>query len=102
MRTLTRDGYPVAWISSSGSCSHPACRKARREGRPVHITPAPHDPRAENFTLALPEYHFATEDEAIAALDAAWDNAEIASNVEERDAAYARGVAVKIRKDIVV
>lgn len=97
MRTLTRDGVPIAWLSRN-ACTNPECRKAHFAGRPVHITPAHTDPRANDFTLVLPDYHFETEDEAVAALDSAWATAEVANNVTERDDAYSRHVAVKIRK----
>lgn len=57
------DGTVAGWISASG-CANPACRKAIREGRPYHATPA-------GFAVTLPDYHFETHAEARAALLAA-------------------------------
>lgn len=93
-------GYAIAWLSQ-GQCRHPDCRKAEHEGRLVNIVPAPGDPRADEFTLALNTYHYVTPEEAIAALEEAWSSAEIAETVEQRDDAYSRNVCVRIRKGIV-
>ena len=92
-------GDAIAWISTGG-CQNRRCRQAVKAGRPVHITPAHTDPRAAAVTLALPEYHFATADEAAAALELAWKTAETAETAAQRDDAYARHAPVKVSKAV--
>jgi hypothetical protein len=46
-----------------GGCQHPKCKRAMREGREFHAIPAA-------FAVTLPDYHFATIDDAEAALSA--------------------------------
>jgi hypothetical protein len=93
-------GDVIAWIDTTGTCENRHCKRAIRDGRPVHIIPAPTDPRAANFTLAMTQHHYATVDEAKAALDDQWSEAEVAMTADERDDAYARGVPVKIAKGV--
>lgn len=90
----------TAWVDDPCKGTNPACREANREGRRVHIIPRFDDPRAAEFTIALPTYHFATELEGLLTLEAAWQRAEIAYTADERDALYARGVAVKIANGV--
>lgn len=92
-------GNIIAWVDDSCEGSNDACIKARRQGRRVHIIPAHTDPRAENHRLALPTYHYATRNEAVMTLDIAWETAIEVDNPSDRDAAYARRVPVKIRKN---
>jgi len=50
---------------------NPACRKAAKEGRKVHVIPAlPKEPGNEPY-LVMPTYHYATEAEGEAAIQAA-------------------------------
>jgi hypothetical protein len=100
MTEYDRNGNPIAWLSAERDCSHPLCLIAIREGRDVHIIPHPDDPRAAEFTLALPEYHFEAEEDALAALEEAWNTAIVATTADERDAAYTLGVPVKIAKGV--
>jgi hypothetical protein len=96
-----RDDNPIAWVEMKCTGTNAACKEASREGRRVHIIPHHEDPRAAAFTLALPTYHFATEVDAVKALEEAWNwSAETANTADERDAAYARGVPVKIAKGV--
>lgn len=92
-------GDVIAWLSDDGGCRNDACKAARRAGRRVHITPSPRDPRHMDASLVLPDYHFTTADEAAAALEDAWNTAETAYTVAQRDDAYARGVPVKIHRN---
>jgi hypothetical protein len=88
-------GTVIAWVFR-GKCQAIRCRKAREAGLDIHLIPAHTDPRAENCTLALPNYHFATLDEAASALERAWKVAETANTIAERKSAYARNVPVKL------
>jgi len=92
-------GTIIAWVSR-GKCEATRCRKAREAGLETHLTPAHTDPRAEHYTLVLPNYHFATLDEAKSALERAWRVAETADTVAERDSAYARNVTVKLAHEL--
>jgi hypothetical protein len=94
------NGEPIAWLSAESDCTNPACRRAIREGRDVHIIPHPDDPRAAEFTLAMPEYHFEAEEDALAALEKAWTDAPFAYTADVRDACYAKGIPVKIAKGV--
>lgn len=94
-------GFVIAWISDNiGECSNERCREAIAQGRTVHITPAHTDPRVEdqNVTLRLPTYHYVSVAEAEQALEEAWRTARTVHTAEERDAAYAEGIPVKIDK----
>lgn len=51
----------VGWINTAGDCENPTCRAAIAAGRPVHAIPA-------GFAATLPDYHFATANDAINAL----------------------------------
>ena len=96
---VERDGNVIAWIRDDGRCENAACRKAVKAGRTVHITPADTDPRAAEASIVLPEYHFTTSEQAEEVLEASWAAAIEVSNRADRDAAYARHVPVKVRKD---
>ena len=103
MKTIRDDaGHPIAWLeyetAKRGLNEH--CLAAIRLGLRWHVIPHFQDPRAEQFTLAMPTYHFGTEEDALAGLAAAWDSAEVAYTVEQRDSAYARGVPVMIAKGV--
>lgn len=92
-------GFVIAWVGvSAGNCENPACLEAIQQGRPVHITPWHTDPRVDdqNVHLALPTYHYESIEEAEQALELAWSTARTVHAAEERDAAYAEGVPVKI------
>lgn len=93
-------GNIIAWWYDDKSCSNATCKKAIAAGRPVHIIPAHTDPRAEAVHLVLPDFHFATVDEATAALEVAWADAETVFTFADRNAAYARNVPVKISHEI--
>lgn len=96
MAVLKNDaGTIIAWVSR-GTCDSDRCQKDREAGLTIHLIPAHTDPRAEHCTLALPNYHFATLDEAKSALERAWRVAETATTAAERDSAYARNVPVKL------
>lgn len=96
--TLRNDaGDVIAWLRVRG-CKNAHCAAGRKAGRYVHLTPTPHDPRHMEASLVLPSYHFATAEEAAAALEDAWNTAETAYTTAERDDAYARGVPVKIHR----
>jgi len=51
-------GNVVGWVWADG-CEHPACMQAIEDGRVYHAAP---------LLVSLPEYHFATEEEAEQAL----------------------------------
>jgi hypothetical protein len=93
------DGVLIAWVYPNCEGENPACTEGHRSERPVHLIPAHTDPRTAEYVLALPDYHFATVEQAHEALEKAWNEAEIATTFAERDDAYARGVPVKIRHD---
>jgi hypothetical protein len=93
-----QSGTVTAWIRTDGHCPNDQCRAAIKDGRPVHIIPAHTDPRANRWSLALATYHYATADQAAAALETAWATAEEASTPAQRGDAYARGVNVKLDK----
>lgn len=102
MNKLRNDsGDIIAWWFDDKSCKNKECLAAIADGRNVHLIPAHTDPRAENVYLALPHYHFRTLDESVAALEAAWSEAEIVTTFPERDAAYTKNVPVKISHNIV-
>lgn len=94
------DNVIIAWWFDDKSCENKACLAAIAAGRPVHIIPAHTDPRAEAVHLVLPDFHFATVDEATAALEVAWADAETVFTFADRNAAYARNVPVKISHEI--
>lgn len=52
----------------TGRGGHPRCRAAYREGLPVHVIPTW---SADTPAVVLPSYHFATEAEALAAVEQA-------------------------------
>lgn len=89
---------PIAWTETGEFCENPGCHVALSDGRPVHIIPHHLDPRAQEWTLALPSYHFKTVSEALIALELAWQFGREVHTAEERDRAYAAGVPVKIDK----
>lgn len=97
-------GVTIAWVFSHGDtpggCQARACRKALLAGKSVHIIPAHTDPRAKNWTLAMPTYHFRTVEEAETALNDAWDSAVLAETEDERDGAYAQGYPVAVRHGV--
>lgn len=94
------DGNIIAWWYDDKSCSNATCKKAIAAGRSVHLVPSHTDPRAEAVHLVLPDFHFATVDEATAALEVAWADAETVFTFADRNAAYARNVPVKISHEI--
>jgi hypothetical protein len=63
-QTIYREDGSVAGFVRTCDCAQADCRKATREGRPLHATPA-------GFAVTLPDYHFATRELACAALQAA-------------------------------
>lgn len=54
------DGTVIGWVKKGG-CENEACLRAMQTGRMWHAVPA-------GFAVTLPDYHFSTRDEAIAAL----------------------------------
>ena len=94
-------GNIIAWWYDDKSCSNATCKKAIAAGRSVHLVPSHTDPRAEAVHLVLPDYHFETSDEAIAALEIAWLDAETATTFAERNSAYSRNVPVKVSHNVV-
>lgn len=54
-------GRIIGWIQDG--CTHPICKQAIRAGRKLHAVPA-------GYCASLPDYHYATEVDAIAALRA--------------------------------
>lgn len=95
------DNVVIAWCFDDKSCENKACLAAIAAGRPVHLVPSHTDPRAEAVHLVLPDLHFATVDEAKAALEVAWADAETATTFAERSSAYARNVPVKVSHNVV-
>lgn len=65
--------------------TNPACRKARRAGRPVHVSPPPFV-NGGAHRLVMDTYHYATEREGRDAIAAAEQTAPI---VETDDQLYA-------------
>jgi hypothetical protein len=53
-------GTVIGWVSEGG-CENAHCLAAIYEGRPFHATP-------RGFAVTLPDYHFTTKAEAVAAL----------------------------------
>lgn len=100
-RTLAHDalGNIIAWIDSECTGPNPACRRAHRAGRIVHIIPAHTDPRAENCHIALNTYHYATRDDALAALEIAWKSSILVDNPRDRDEQYRLRHDVRIVKN---
>jgi hypothetical protein len=86
------------WSDDPKGCANPMCKKAIREGRTVHVIPSCVDPRQADWTLNLRNWHYATVEEAVAAIETGWETAIEVRGVEERDAAYELGVPVKIYK----
>lgn len=85
-------------IDSNMGCTHPACKKAIKAGRPVHlITPTYAD---DNASLSMRNHHYATVYEAQQAYLNVRHNAVTARTASERDAAYARNVDVWIVNNI--
>lgn len=93
------DGKIIAWGEMGCKGPNGKCRAGFRANRPYHIIPAHTDPRAETVQIALPSYHYASRDDALAALENAWNTAETVDNPIDRDNAYARKVPVKILKN---
>lgn len=92
-------GAIIAWVHRCEG-ENAACRRAMKSGRNVHIIPAHTDPRAAEWTLAMPDHHFHTFKMAVQGLEEAWANAVDAYSVAERDAAYARKLPVRIRHGV--
>lgn len=100
MDDLTNEGgIVIAWLSDSG-CENRSCLEAVKDGRIVHIIPTHMDPRAANFHLVLPTWHYRSRDEAVKALEDAWIAANPVYTRTDRDAAYAQNVPVKVSKSI--
>src|SRR3954452_20282274 len=87
------DGVVIAWLSDSG-CENKACLKAVKDGRPIHIIPTHMDPRAADFHLVLPTWHYRDRDEAVKALEDGWAAASPVFTRTDRDVAYAQNVPV--------
>lgn len=75
-----------------------ACRKAHKAGLTVHVVP----PKiaAEDGTLVLPTYHYATIQAAADAIHEAWFDAPTVHTFEARDRAYREAMAIWIAHDI--
>lgn len=73
------------------------CRAHHRAGRHIHVRPASSDNLG---LLSLPAYHYATLDDAVAAITDAWNNAITVTTASARDAGYRRGVPMWISRDI--
>jgi len=94
-QVLDQDGNTIAFLFNDPRCAderaNPSCKKAVRTGKPWHIMPWYTDPRSIRYTLAMRRHHFATEEEAIHALEVAWHTGIIVETVEGRDAVYRSG-----------
>jgi hypothetical protein len=75
-------------------CKGPnACRRASKAGRPVHIVP----PRSSSgLSVVLPTYHYATEREALAALELAEATAPVVTCDSELFLYRAQRIAYKL------
>jgi hypothetical protein len=62
---VLRDGLVVGWVSPAGSCENDHCAQAALDGLHWHATPRP---SVGGPYPSLPDNHFATRDEAIAAV----------------------------------
>lgn len=67
-----------------------------RANRPYHVISIDTD---KDYHLVLPETHYASVDEGVKAIENAINTAETVDNPTDRDAAYKRGVPVKILKN---
>lgn len=65
----------------NAACSGPnlACRRAFKRGRPVHIIPG----GTGALALVMPTYHYATEQEGIAAINTAIETAPTVATDED-------------------
>jgi hypothetical protein len=101
MRETIRDseGREIAWLDDGQGCENPACIAAIAEGFPFHIIPSHRDPRAADVHLALSTYHYATPQDAVMALEHAWQTARTVHSVAERDAAYRMHRDIKIPRN---
>lgn len=72
---------------------NPACRRARKAGRPVHLIPRTIKGRP---SLVLPDYHFATVDEALTAFAVADATAPVVVVDDDLYRHRAGGVAYKL------
>lgn len=68
-KTISTKRGLFGWIHDGG-CENAACKKAIREGRKFHAVPA-------GFAITLPDYHFATSEDAERALLACKTREEI-------------------------
>lgn len=82
----------------TGRGGHPACKKAHKEGRSVHMIPPTY--REDRAYLSLPSYHFATVAEAEEAYMRARKEAIVVHNVRERDEELAKGRPVWVPFDV--
>jgi hypothetical protein len=95
---LNDDGILIAWLDYVCEGENENCVRGRWEGRLFHIIPAHTDPRAEHVRIALSTYHYATRDEAVAALETSWETAITVDNRRDRDNEYYHNRPVKIKK----
>lgn len=65
--------------------TNPACRKARKEGRPLHMVPM----NFEGQSVVLPDCHFVDLTQALTAYELVATQGVLVHNSTERDAAYA-------------
>ena len=97
---ITNDeGHEIAILREGCKGPNSACKRAARANRTIHIIPAHRDPRAQDAHLVLPTNHYATREEALEALEIAWNTAITVNNAADRDAAYETGRPVRIMKD---
>lgn len=79
----------------TGRGGNAACKKAAREGRQIHIIPLWSSDDVSN-RLVMPTYHYATREEAIAAVQLARDTAPVVTCDADLYDFRARGIAHKL------
>ena len=100
MNEIIRDdqGTPIAY-ATRGGCENPRCKIGIADNRPYHVIPHVWDPRGEIAHLVLPDWHFASIQEGVDAIEKGWNTAETVDNPIDRDKCYKRRVPVKILKN---
>lgn len=101
---MTTNEMPIKQIDldCGGKGTNPACKAARRAGRPVHIIPGSRfdlDPTMcppDGLTLVLETYHYATEAEAREAVAEAYATAPVVTCDADLYDFRARGIAYKL------
>jgi hypothetical protein len=92
-------GHKIAWVREECFGPNQACKRASRKNRTIHLIPHHDDPRAHNAHLVPSTHHYATREEALEALEIAWNTAIMVDNAIDRDNAYKTGRAVLVMKN---